>query len=258
MKKRKELNKNIGSKSLHHFVQRFLVPYVRQQVAKPQAWMRSQQNCSKQEETQHWTECTEYMWWSGKLASGHRNGRSPRSSHFPRKVILNRTIALVSHASKILLHIILERIRVKTETEIADKQSGFQQGKGTRDQIMNLSILMHKACKHLQHWVCALWTSRRHSTLSRMISSGWLWWAWNILCTWWTGKEQCQAWDACRRGRPHTAWMDNINTVRGQDSHKESVGMTGQRWMEKVRPRCGEPSDQGRLKRTEQNSRHRR
>jgi len=36
-----------------------------------------------------------------------------------------RTIALVSHASKILLWIIVDRIRVKTETEIADEQAGF-------------------------------------------------------------------------------------------------------------------------------------
>jgi len=55
-----------------------------------------------------------------------------------------RTIALASHASKIL-RIILERIRVKTETEIADAQAGFRQGRGTRDQITNLRILMHKA-----------------------------------------------------------------------------------------------------------------
>jgi len=40
-------------------------------------------------ESQYWTECTEYVWRSGKLVSGHRNGRSLRSSHFPRKVILN-------------------------------------------------------------------------------------------------------------------------------------------------------------------------
>jgi len=52
MKKGKKLNKNIGSKSLHPFVQRLLVPSVRQQVAKPQVLMmiRSQWNCSKQEE----------------------------------------------------------------------------------------------------------------------------------------------------------------------------------------------------------------
>jgi len=34
-------------------------------------------------------ECTEYVWRSGKLVSGQRNGRSPRLSHFPRKMILN-------------------------------------------------------------------------------------------------------------------------------------------------------------------------
>jgi len=46
----------------------------------------------------------------------------------------------VSHASKILLRIILERIRVKIEMEIADEQAGFRQGRGTRDQITNLRI----------------------------------------------------------------------------------------------------------------------
>jgi len=61
-----------------------------------------------------------------------------------------RTIALVFHASKILLRIILERIRVKTETEIADEQAGLLQGRWTRDQITNLRILMHKAREHQQ------------------------------------------------------------------------------------------------------------
>jgi len=57
-----ELNKNVGRKSLHHFVQRLLVPSVRQQVAKQQVLMTTKQNCSKQEEMQYWTECTEYVW----------------------------------------------------------------------------------------------------------------------------------------------------------------------------------------------------
>jgi len=61
-----------------------------------------------------------------------------------------RAIALVSHTSKILLRIILERIRVKTETKIADEHVGFRQGRGTRDQITNLRILMHKAREHQQ------------------------------------------------------------------------------------------------------------
>jgi len=59
-----------------------------------------------------------------------------------------RTIALVSHASKILLLIILERIRVKTETEIVDEQAEFRQGRVTTEQITNLRILVHKAREH--------------------------------------------------------------------------------------------------------------
>ena len=39
----------------------------------------------------------------------------------------------------------------RTETEIADEQAGFRQGiRGTRDQITNLRILMHKAREHQQ------------------------------------------------------------------------------------------------------------
>jgi len=39
-----------------------------------------QENCLKHLERQYWTEFTEYVWRSGKLASGQRNGRSPRST----------------------------------------------------------------------------------------------------------------------------------------------------------------------------------
>jgi len=57
---------------------------------------------------------------------------------------------------------------------------------------------------------------------------------------------------ARRRGRPRTDWMDNIKTWTGL-SVEESVGMTDDGQMEKVRPWCGRPSDRGRLKnRTEQ------
>jgi len=50
----------------------------------------------------------------------------------------------------LITRIILERIRVNTETEIADKQAGFRQGRGTRDQITNLRILMHETREHKQ------------------------------------------------------------------------------------------------------------
>jgi len=59
-----------------------------------------------------------------------------------------RTIALVAHASKFMLKIILERIREKTEPEI-NEQAGFRRG-GTCDQIINLRILMQKLNEHQQ------------------------------------------------------------------------------------------------------------
>jgi len=51
---------------------------------------------------------------------------------------------------------------------------------------------------------------------------------------------------ARRRGRPCTAWMNYIKTWTGL-SVEESIRMTGQGQMEKVRPWCGQPSDRGRL-----------
>ena len=52
---------------------------------------------------------------------------------------------------------------------------------------------------------------------------------------------------ACRRGRPRTTWVDNVETWTGLRVWK-SQNDRGQGQMEKVRPWCGQPSDQGRLK----------
>ena len=56
----------------------------------------------------------------------------------------NRTISLISHASKVLLHIIAERIREHLENELPPEQAGFRKGRGTRNQIGNLRNLVEK------------------------------------------------------------------------------------------------------------------
>jgi len=54
-----------------------------------------------------------------------------------------------------MLKIALKRIREKTESEINDEQAGFRRGRGTRDQIINLRILMQKLNEHQQPlYVC--------------------------------------------------------------------------------------------------------
>jgi len=60
----------------------------------------------------------------------------------------HRTVALVSRASKILLKVILGRIHQKLESEISNEQAGFRPDRATRDQIINLRMLMQKAKEH--------------------------------------------------------------------------------------------------------------
>jgi len=56
-----------------------------------------------------------------------------------------RTRALVSHASKVLMKLVLNRLQAKTESELAPEQAGFRAGRGTRNQITNLKLVMDKA-----------------------------------------------------------------------------------------------------------------
>ena len=50
-----------------------------------------------------------------------------------------RTISLISHSSKVLLKVILERMRSKVESETAEEQAGFQPGRGTHSQPTSAS-----------------------------------------------------------------------------------------------------------------------
>ena len=55
------------------------------------------------------------------------------------------TIALISHASKVMLKILQARLQQHVNREIPDVQAGFRKGSGTRDQIANICWIMEKA-----------------------------------------------------------------------------------------------------------------
>ena len=55
------------------------------------------------------------------------------------------TIALISHASKIMLKILQARLQQYVNREIPDVQAGFRKGRGTRDQIANICTIIEKA-----------------------------------------------------------------------------------------------------------------
>ena len=55
------------------------------------------------------------------------------------------TIALISHASKVMLKILQARLQKYVNHELLDVQAGFRNGRGTRDQIANLCWIIKKA-----------------------------------------------------------------------------------------------------------------
>ena len=55
------------------------------------------------------------------------------------------TIALISHASKVMLKILQARLQQYVNCELPDVQGGFRKGRGTRDQITNIHCLIEKA-----------------------------------------------------------------------------------------------------------------
>ena len=57
------------------------------------------------------------------------------------------TIALISHACKLMLKILQTRLQQYMNRGLPDVQAGFRKGRGTRDQIANMCWIIEKARK---------------------------------------------------------------------------------------------------------------
>ena len=55
------------------------------------------------------------------------------------------TIALISHASKVMLKILQARLQQYMNCELPDVKAGFRKGRGARDQIDNIHWIIEKA-----------------------------------------------------------------------------------------------------------------
>ena len=63
------------------------------------------------------------------------------------------TIALISHASKVMLKILQAKLQQYMNCELPDVEAGFRKGRGTRDQIANIRWIIKKA-KEFQKNIC--------------------------------------------------------------------------------------------------------
>ena len=70
----------------------------------------------------------------------------PKNAH-------NSTIALISHASTVMLKILQARLQQYVNHELPDVQAGYRKGRETRDQIANIRWIMEKA-REFQKNIC--------------------------------------------------------------------------------------------------------
>ena len=68
------------------------------------------------------------------------------------------TIALISHASKVMLKILQARLQQYINCELPDVQAGFRKSRGTRNQIANIRWIMEKAREFQKTSISALLT----------------------------------------------------------------------------------------------------
>ena len=92
-----------------------------------------------------------------------------------------RTISLISHSSKVMLKVILNRLKLQAEEIIAEEQAGFRAGRSTTEQIFNLRILCEQYLQHQQNlyqvftdfkkafdkvWQAAFWATMQKYNIS--------------------------------------------------------------------------------------------
>ena len=89
--------------------------------------------CQQIWKIQRWTQ----YWKSSVFIPIQKKGNANECSNY-------RTIALMSHASKVMLKILQARLQQHMNLELPDVQSGFRKGRITRDQIVNVQWIINK------------------------------------------------------------------------------------------------------------------
>ena len=99
--------------------------------------------CQQIWRTHQWTQ----DWKRSVFIPIPKKGNAEECSHYC-------TIALISHASKVMLKIFQARLQQYVNRELPDVQAGFRKGRGTRDQIANICWIIEKATEFQKNIFC--------------------------------------------------------------------------------------------------------
>ena len=96
-----------------------------------------------------------------------------------------RTIALISHTSKVMLKILQVRLRQYMNHELPNVQAWFRKGKGTTDQIADICWIFEKAREFQKKTsISSLLTTPKPLTVWITINCGKFWKRWEYQTTW--------------------------------------------------------------------------
>ena len=161
-----------------------------------------------------WKCCTQYASKCGKLSSGHRTGKGQFSFQSQRKAVYKEcsiycTIALISHASKVMLKIPQARLQQYVNRELPGVQTGFRKGRGTRDQIANICWIMEKAREFQKNiYFCFIdYAKAKPLTVWSTINCGKFWKRWEYQTTW------SVSWEICMQVRKQQLELDIDNRL---------------------------------------------
>ena len=93
-------------------------------------------------------------------------------------------IALISHASKVILKIIQARLQQYVNHELPDVQAGFRKGRGTRVQIANIHWIIKNQESFRKTSISALLTMPKPLTVWITINCGKFFQRWEYQTTW--------------------------------------------------------------------------
>ena len=117
--------------------------------------------CQKIWKTQQWPQ----DWKRSVFIPIPKKGSAKECSNY-------HTIALISHASKVMLKILQARLQQYVNRELSGDQAGFRKGRGTRDQIANICWIMEKQESSRKTSISALLTMPKPLTVWITINCG--------------------------------------------------------------------------------------
>ena len=112
------------------------------------------------------------------------------------------TVALISHASTVMLKILQARLQQYVNRKCPDVQADFRKGRGTRDQIANIRWIIEKQESSRKTSISALLTMPKPLTVWITINCGKFFKRWEYQTTW------SASWEICMQVRKQQLELD--------------------------------------------------